>query len=186
MNTAPKLVETDDLNVAVIVHVGSTTFTRTSNNERSPFLSNKNYGSLTVDDVKRQIDSMKSYSDFVAYRVDDPKYIPPIPNGTVLYDVSYAKGNVVHNGDIITAESWTPAICYDNNNSFSSWKDILNNTVIDFDDVINFRYGEDSNKFTVKEDGTISGTFKGLRGFIQFKNINELINRVNSGEFLNR
>lgn len=149
---------------------------------KRPFLSNKKYGSLTVDDVKRQIDSMKHYSDFVAYRVDDPSYIPPIPNGTVLYDVSYEEESVERNGDIIVAGSWTPAISYDNNGSFSSWKDIINNTVFDFGNVISFRYGKGSNEFTVKHDGTISGTFKGVRGFIKFKDINEFINRVNSGE----
>lgn len=182
MNTVPNLVETNDLNVAVIVQAGTTIFTRTSNNENFPFRSIKYHRNLSVDDVKSLIDNMGSYSGFLAYRVNDPNYIPPIPNGTVLYDVSYGKESVDRNGDTIAAGAWTPAIHYDNTGSFSSWKDIINNTVFYFSDVVSFRYGKGSNEFTVKHDGTISGTFEGVRGLIKFKNINDFIRCVNSGE----
>lgn len=77
---------------------------------------------------------------------DDPSYMPPIPDGTVLHDVSYEKESADRNGNITAAESWTPAISYENNDSFSSWKDIINNTTLDFGNVVSFRYGKNSNQ----------------------------------------
>lgn len=177
MNTVPKLIETDDLDSAVIIRADNTVFTRTGEIDAFPFISNTSNGCFNIDSINQHISVMKS-EDVVAYRIDDPNYIPPIPIpiGTALY-------NVYFEDDDLAVESWTPALHFEPYGLGRSWVNLLTDKSVDLDDVVSFCYGKNSPTFNVRNDGAISGIFKGHHGPTVFKNINELISRINSGEF---
>lgn len=164
MYTVPKLVKTNDINSAVVVYIntpGNTTIFTKSGDDRKPFISSVSRLTYTVSEVQEMCDAC-TYK-YTAYRVDDPNYIPSIPEDTVLYDVTLESG-------------WVPAIIYRG----TRWFNVVSDDVINPDKIVSFRYGQSYNMFHILFGGTVSVSLKGCTAEKKFKNIAEAIHLTNN------